>query len=127
MTQDKEGRPGWKFPGGHVEDKEFLKSAAVREIQEEIGIVISIREIVTIEDFFNRKRPNEHNIRFFVLAEKQGGEIKLNAEEVSCYRWFSRNELNNLSRTEVYPAHWNALNRYLNQTRVSLEIEETDE
>ncbi|MFH1429058.1 MAG: NUDIX hydrolase, partial [Candidatus Margulisiibacteriota bacterium] len=77
LTQDEEGQPGWKFPGGHIEKGELLISTALREVVEETGFKINATGALLIEDFFNRKRPDEHDMRFFIIAELIGGEEKL--------------------------------------------------
>ena len=39
--------PGfWAFPGGKVENHEFFREAAIRESQEEIGILIQEKSIL---------------------------------------------------------------------------------
>ena len=114
MTQDQEGQPGWKFPGGHVDPRELLFTAITREIKEEIGLDIHLDNVLLIEDFFNRKRPDEHNMRFFVIATIAGGTERTKPDEVKTLKRFSRSELRTLKQEEVYPPHWEALRAYLN-------------
>ncbi|MBI2068781.1 MAG: NUDIX hydrolase [Candidatus Yanofskybacteria bacterium] len=113
LTQDQEGRPGWKFPGGHVELGELLFTAVTREIKEEIGLDIHLENVLLIEDFFNRKRPDEHNMRFFVIATVAGGTERTKPDEVKALKRFTRSELRTLKQEEVYPQHWDALQAYL--------------
>ncbi|MBN2483238.1 MAG: (deoxy)nucleoside triphosphate pyrophosphohydrolase [Candidatus Omnitrophica bacterium] len=41
----------WEFPGGKVEDGEDLASAIIREIEEELGVTVSVgRELGIFED-----------------------------------------------------------------------------
>ncbi|OGN01145.1 MAG: hypothetical protein A3I26_01365 [Candidatus Yanofskybacteria bacterium RIFCSPLOWO2_02_FULL_43_10] len=122
MTQDEEGQPGWKFPGGHVEEKELILAAASREVKEEIGLEINPTNILLIEDFFNQKRPDEHNMRFFITAELTGGKEELRKGEVKQLQWFSHSELENLKEQDVYPPHWTALQKYLSGTQYPLSI-----
>ncbi|MEX2090713.1 MAG: NUDIX hydrolase [Candidatus Paceibacterota bacterium] len=114
MTQDQGGQPGWKFPGGHVDPGELLFTAITREIKEEINLDINLENILLIEDFFNRKRPDEHNMRFFVTATVAGGSEKIKSGEVKALKRFTKLELRTLRQEEVYPPHWEALQAYLN-------------
>ncbi|MFH1548113.1 MAG: NUDIX hydrolase [Candidatus Omnitrophota bacterium] len=114
MTQDQEGQPGWKFPGGHIDPGELLFTAVAREIKEEIGLNIHLENVLLIEDFFNRKRPGEHNMRFFVIATVAGGTERTNPDEVKALKRFTQSELQTLKQEEVYPPHWDALQTYLN-------------
>lgn len=113
LTQDEESQPGWKFPGGHVEKGELLIPAALREVEEETGFKVSVTGLLLIEDFFNRKRPNEHDMRFFIITELIGGEEKLKSGEVKSLKRFTKSELEILKEEEFYSPHWNALKDYL--------------
>ena len=114
LTQDQEGQPGWKFPGGHVDPGELLFTAVTREIKEEVGLGIHLENVLLVEDFFNRKRPDEHNMRFFVTATIAGGTERTKPDEVKALKRFTQSELRALSQEEVYPPHWDALQAYLN-------------
>ncbi len=113
MTQDEEGQSGWKFPGGHVDAGELLLAAASREVREEINLEIRPTNTLLIEDFFNSKRPDEHNMHFFIIAEIAGGKEELRKGEVRQLKWFTRSELENLKQQDVDPPHWIALQNYL--------------
>ena len=122
MTKDTEGQPGWKFPGGHVDQGELLVAAGIREVKEETGYDMLPTKWLVIEDFFNRKRPGEHNMRMFLIADLAGGTEKLAKEEVEELRWFSPVELAVLKQEDVYPPHWSALQKYLSGTTYPLEL-----
>lgn len=91
------GRNGiWGFPKGHIEPGEDEKTAAVREIFEETGI----REFRWVEDF--RKEDvyviprgsgemiEKHSI--YYLAETKAPEVRVDGEEITGYRWTTREE-----------------------------------
>ena len=40
QERQKKDWPGWTFPGGHVEKKEGMETAMVRELLEETGLVL---------------------------------------------------------------------------------------
>lgn len=113
LTQDTEGLPGWKFPGGHVENKELLVDGIKREIREEVGLEVDTDGVFLIEDFFHAKRPDEHHMRFFFRVQKTGGSEKAREGEVGIVKWFSLDELKQLPESEIYPPHRNALKMYL--------------
>jgi 8-oxo-dGTP diphosphatase len=56
------------FPGGGVDEGECPEQAAIREAEEELGIVVEIKQKV-VEVLFNK------NIQYYFLAEKLSGEF----------------------------------------------------
>ena len=56
------------FPGGGVDEGESPQQAAVREAEEELGIVVEVKQKVA-EVFFNG------NTQYYFLAEKLSGEF----------------------------------------------------
>ena len=54
LVQNKKGDRtwhGWNFPGGHVEQGEFVTPAVVREIREETGLTIENPKLCGIKEF----------------------------------------------------------------------------
>jgi bis(5'-nucleosidyl)-tetraphosphatase len=76
----------WDFPKGHVERGEELTQTALRELQEETGIVDA--RIVPgfsheIEYFFrNRRKELIHKSVWFCLAETAASDVRLSDEHV---------------------------------------------
>src|SRR3954463_8386374 len=82
----------WVFPGGAVDADEpgLHRGAAVREVQEEVGI--TLRDPEALVPFARWITPPEVSIRFdtwFFLAEApDGAEVTIDGQEIVDARWF---------------------------------------
>lgn len=77
----------WSMPGGAVEEDETLEQAAIREVQEETGLLVEIGDVIAINECFF-KRNCEHAIFITFMAEIIGGEISIeNPDEISEVTW----------------------------------------
>ncbi len=79
------GAETWAPPGGHLEYSETLEECALREVQEETGLIIkNIRPATFTNDiFFNE---NKHYITIYMIAEYDGGTPEV-LESEKCYEW----------------------------------------
>jgi len=64
----------WEFPGGKIEPDESPEDALKREIQEELGIDITIDKFLCTTDF---DYPSFHLAMHCYLCSVKSGEIKL--------------------------------------------------
>jgi 8-oxo-dGTP pyrophosphatase MutT (NUDIX family) len=85
----------YQFPGGKVEKKENIKTAAKREIFEESGI--KPKKIKEIGWYYSNNRRSNLKmhvfiVKKFVLSKKTGGDVEENIES----EWLSITEINNL-------------------------------
>ncbi len=78
---------GWFIPGGHVESGESPLQAAVRETEEEAGIILDAAtlELVDITTFFPEPGVQHHGVIF--LAPCPAGVACVLNEEHTGYRW----------------------------------------
>lgn len=85
----------WGFPKGHLEDGEQPRTAAVREVAEETGLV-SLRvvgEIETIDWYFRFRGRLIHKVCHFFLMETDQAETNpQRAEGITACRWESYDE-----------------------------------
>lgn len=82
---------GWEFPGGKIEPGEAPCDAAVREIQEELGVQVEVGELLhTVEWDY----PTFHLSMQCFPCRMRGGELRLN--EHSEARWLSLADINSL-------------------------------
>ncbi len=77
----------YSFPSGHVEPTESFVAAAIREVKEEVGVVVKEKDLKFIYcqyDYFNSPDPKEMPyINIFFLCEKWKGELR-NTEPEKC-------------------------------------------
>jgi len=97
----------WGLPKGLVERErnEPLEEAALREVQEETGLVGRVLErIDKIEYWYRWEEDNEpvryHKIVYFFLIEHQGGDIRNHDFEVDEVRWFALAEAERVASYE---------------------------
>lgn len=76
----------WGFPKGHVEQGETEVETAKREIKEETNLDVNINEEYRYVEHYSPAEGIEKDVIFFV-AEKTGGEIKVQEEEVIQTEW----------------------------------------
>ena len=87
----------WAFPGGFMEIDETAETCAVRELQEETGLVVEEKDIVQFHTFSNVNRdPRERivTVTFYTVqpyCEASGGD------DAACARWFPVDEVPNLA------------------------------
>ena len=73
---------GWEFPGGKIEAGETPEQAVVREVREELDVVIGVDSLFAVVDY-DYETFHLH-MRCF-LARIENGELRLN--EHSAARW----------------------------------------
>ena len=81
----------WGFPKGHVEAGETEKETAIREVKEETGLEVEIQGDKRYTMEYRTDKGNNKQVVFF-LAEKVGGTIKPQEEEVSQIQWLEFTE-----------------------------------
>jgi len=83
----------YSFPAGHLEGNETFREALVREIEEEIGLKLNLKDLMLVH-VMDRKEPKEERVDFFFISKKWGGEPKI-MEPHKCddLNWFSLTNL----------------------------------
>lgn len=90
----------WSIPGGAVELGESVREAARREIKEELGLDVKIRDVVEVLDnvVYEGDRIKYHYVLIDFWAEVQGGTLQPNKECLDV-QWVYENELDTFDLT----------------------------
>lgn len=82
------GRDFWVFPGGTLEPGESLAECAVRELQEEVNLTISIEKLLYLADFIT---PQRQVVDAFFLGHYESGTLRMtedeNLDEIGLFSW----------------------------------------
>ena len=92
----------WSIPGGVLEVGELVREAAVREAQEETGLIVEPGELLGVFDRIlhdAEKRVQYHYVLIDFLCRRIGGELAA-ASDAAEVRWFTRAELTPLNLAE---------------------------
>lgn len=81
----------WEFPGGKIEPGESHETALKREIEEELGIDISVKDLLCTTNY---DYPSFHLTMHCYLCNIASGEIEL--REHKSARWLKPETLNNV-------------------------------
>ncbi len=89
-------KDGWSIPGGTVDEKESPRSAAIREVKEEIGLEISDLELLCV-DYTTAKGIRTESLQFIFFGGKldneQIAEIKLQEDELDMFKFVRADEV----------------------------------
>ena len=75
----------WALCTGHVEKGETLKEAALRELNEELGVTVSLEQIFS---FSFGKFDSQSTCFFYVICNFSVDEFSIQEEELSEVQWF---------------------------------------
>jgi ADP-ribose pyrophosphatase YjhB (NUDIX family) len=91
---DRRGRLLWSLPKGHIEAGETAEEAAVREVEEETGIIGRVvAPLGTIDFWFVAEDRRVHKTVHHFLLRALGGELSDSDVEVSEVAWVPLDEL----------------------------------
>ena len=76
-------KPFWVFPGGTLEMDESLTECAVRELQEEVNLGVSIEKELYLADFLHQGKDGQprHTVDVFMLARYETGTPMMTVDE----------------------------------------------
>ncbi|HHX60373.1 MAG TPA: 8-oxo-dGTP diphosphatase MutT, partial [Epulopiscium sp.] len=102
-----EFKGGWEFPGGKIEEGETAKKALIREIKEELDIIIEVGELFKIVEY---DYPGFHLTMNCFLCKIKSGEIVLKEHEA--IKWLTKDTLKSV---EWLPADIGLIEKIINK------------
>ncbi len=82
----------WEFPGGKAEPGEDPRDALARELEEEIGIVALVGEIVDVT-FHRYEEADKAVLLLFFLVSRAPGSPEPRPLDVAALKWAARDDL----------------------------------
>jgi len=80
----------WDLPGGKVEDREFLKKALIREVKEEVGLDVTVNEILYEFTNYDEIKDIYFTTLFYLCDLKDMNQkIILDLQEHLEYKWIN--------------------------------------
>lgn len=109
-SSEMHGEGTWTMPGGKLEFGESFEEGALRETQEETGILLD-KDNLKIVSIANDRVSDAHFITIGFLCENFQGEAQtLEPEEITEWKWF---DLNNVPESMFFPSR-EVLENFLN-------------
>ena len=91
----------WNLPAGHVDPGETVAQAAVREVQEETGLIV-----VTDHEVFSEAIPEREREFHIFTAQIAAGTLKVHPDEIMDARWFTLDQIYQLQKDGHLRSDW---------------------
>ncbi|MEZ0324241.1 MAG: NUDIX hydrolase [Hydrogenothermaceae bacterium] len=85
------------FPKGNIERTEKKEDAALREVKEETGVDVNIKDYLgNVEYWYRSGTDTIHKFVYYYLMEYKGGEVKPQKEEIDSAEFVELEKVNEL-------------------------------
>jgi len=90
------GHHGWVFPKGHIDPGETKEQTALREVEEETGIIGTIlKPLEPIQYWFMQDKEKIKKTVYYFLMQYTSGDITKHDDEMENVEWLPINEVAN--------------------------------
>lgn len=84
----------YALPAGKVENSESILEACVREAEEELGLMLQIKDLKVVHSCFFRRNPEDYGMVFYVkVLHWEGQIINKEPEKHPEIKWFDATNL----------------------------------
>lgn len=83
----------WGLCAGHVDSGEDIDTAAIRELNEEIGLNVSLNELNILEKMEVKKQESNSHITRYYYVYCNDESFKIQKEELSEVKWFKIDDI----------------------------------
>jgi len=85
----------WVVPGGHIEYQESIEEAVVREVQEEVGILVKFEKVFAVYDAIEPKHffKKRHFIFLECVCRYVKNELKIDNTEIIEAQWVEKEKI----------------------------------
>ena len=90
----------WGLCAGHVASGEKIEDAALRELEEEIGLKISLDDLKLLENMEVKIRENNSHITRYFYVVTNEKDFKIQEEELSEVKWYKLDDIINMIQNE---------------------------
>ena len=114
-------KPFWDLPGGMVEANEAPHQAALRELHEELGLVVELKGLLSVE-WVAPRDPWDDLIMFVfdggTVTSDVASDLNPKDEELRAVGWYTSDQVAGLLREDVWERTRQALRAQGNRTAV---------
>ena len=94
----------WDLPGGKLKIDEDIKQAAIREILEETGYNIELKNILLIQNYITNR--GVLLIIYFQASLSDSRQVEYRKNEISNVKWFTLEEIKNIPKKKYQRWRW---------------------
>ena len=110
LTRDPRTPEYWELPGGRLNVDESPEGGLRRELQEELGVIANITEVVFLKQFLQGTKETKRALVIIYKATiSPDAQLTVDPREICEVGWFSQREISSL---KLFPEYREALEKF---------------